>query len=203
MINKWFLGSLLVVLAFIGISLDQTAIPNQEIIIKFSNENVLQESSSEAITLVKSELEKINVSNIKIEEVVNGTLKITYYSEIDVLEVKKIFSKSTLLNQSSLYTSQEEGQDLPFDNEDIENYHLDIFKIQDSNDVDGQTGAIAESKSESTRFSSVNSYAYLKIQGTQSLKNIEKVAYCVGLTCSLSINNTSHKIPEVRAGPIS
>lgn len=203
MINKWFLGSLLVVLAFIGISLDQTAIPNQEIIIKFSNENVLQESSSEAITLVKSELEKINVSNIKIEEVVNGTLKITYYSEIDVLEVKKIFSESTLLNQSSLYTSQEEGQDLPFDNEDIENYHLDIFKIQDSNDLDGQNGAIAESKLESTRFSSVNCYAHLKIQSTQSLKNIEKVAYCVGLTCSLSIDHTSHKIPEVRAGPIS
>lgn len=203
MINKWFLGSLLAVLALIGISLDQTAGPNQEIIIKFSDSNTLQENGYEAVILVRSELEKINVSNINIEEFINGTLKITYYSDLEVREVKKIFSESTVLSQSLLYASQEEDKEHPFDNKNIGDYYLDVFKIQDSNDVDGHTGAIVDYKSDYTRFSRVHGYAYLKAHDIHHQNNVDQIAYQTSETSALTIDNSSYKIPEVRAGPIS
>lgn len=200
--NKWFLGSLIVILAFIGISLEQNIVPNQEIIIKFSQEGISHKTAIEAIARVQSELEKIEASNINIEKSANGILKITYYSDIAVADVKKIFSKSALLGQRIRYTSQNDKENLPPDT-DVENYYLDVFKIQDNNDLDGQMSAISESKSDTTRSSSINGHAYLKKPSTPDKKNIEQVAYQVYFTCALAIDTTSHKIPEVRAGPLS
>ena len=66
--NKWFLSAAIIVLAFLGISLDKRTAVNQELVIQFSNLNVSPDDTEEAITLVKRKLEGLNIENITIHK---------------------------------------------------------------------------------------------------------------------------------------
>jgi hypothetical protein len=100
--NKWYLYTFIIALAILGISLEQNAVPNQEILIKFTTSQNSVHNTQDAIALVKSKLENVDVSNIKVEELADGTLKLSYYSDLDVSEIQKIFGKE---NSSQAYTT--------------------------------------------------------------------------------------------------
>jgi len=88
--NKWYISALIFVLAIVGINLEQVSVPNQEIVLQFIDVEVSLHETQDVIALVKSQLEAVAVDNIKIQDLGNGTLKITYYSDIAVSEIKKI-----------------------------------------------------------------------------------------------------------------
>jgi hypothetical protein len=199
--NKWYISALIFALAIVGISLEQVSVPNQEIVLQFADVEVTLHETQDAIALVKSQLEAIDVDNIKIQELGNGTLKITYYSDVDVSEIKKIFTgeRSLAVDYTSHDTDKEDALLPP--EKDVKSYQLDIYEIQDANDLVGSSGNVLESKSEIIRFSTPDTYASISKQCSEEKNKVEKLAYTVHRNIAIAIDNSSYNIPEVRAGP--
>jgi len=199
--NKWYISALIFVLAIVGINLEQVSVPNQEIVLQFIDVEVSLHETQDVIALVKSQLEAVAVDNIKIQDLGNGTLKITYYSDIAVSEIKKI-----VLGERNLvidYTSQDydkEGTKFPSE-KDLKGYQLDVYEIQEAYDLAGSSGNILESKSEIVRFFTPNAYASTAKQCGKRENKTKKLAYTVHKNIAIAIDDSSYKIPEVRAGP--
>ena len=157
--------------------------------------------TQDAIALVKSQLEAIAVDNIKIQELGNGTLKITYYSDVDVSEIKKIFTGER--NVAVDYTTLDSNkQDTTVPSEkDVKTYQLDIYEIQEANDLVGSSGNVIESKSEIIRFFTPDTYAAISKQCSEGRNKAEKLAYIIHRNTAIAIDGSSYTIPEVRAGP--
>ena len=84
-----------------------------------------------------------------------------------------------------------------------QSYNLDVYEIQKDSDSDWDLNGtyIVELKPEGYRFSNPNIYAF--INEVEVRNSIEKVAYKIHYNIAIAIDNTSHKIPEVRAGPFA
>lgn len=199
--NKWYVSAFIFALAIIGISLEQASVPNQEIVLQFSDLDVTVDETQDAITHIKSQLEALEVDNIQIQESRNGTLKITYYSDIDVSEVKKIFlGKVDVAIDHTLYDFDNKNSEFP-SKEDVKPYQLDVFEIQENIDFAGSSGNVLESKSETIRFFTPDTYASISKQQTEQKNKTEKLAYRVHRNSVIAIDDASYNIPEVRAGP--
>lgn len=200
---KWYLGTFIAVLTLFGASLQQFSVPNQEIVVQFDNEEITLFDTQNTIAIVKKQLQNIGVENIQVYKGDNGKLKITYNSTIDVASIKKILSeeKELKLSYSSLF-DKDGSSKLPSD-KDSNKYQLDVFEIQKSNDnKEDFNGLVIELLSENDRFFNPDVY-FSNIQYQVKVKNgIEKVAYVIYSTISIEIDNSSHNIPEVRAGPV-
>lgn len=198
--NKWYLIAFVVTLAIVGISLEQKEVPNQEIHIQFSDTEAKQDQIQHAVALVKNELNSLKIDNLRIEELANETLKISYYSDVAISDIRKVLSDAIEVGRTDgSYTAYDNSQ-LPFEKE-IAPYHLDIYKIQETKDLNGATSDVLEPKSEATRSSSVKSYATLSKLTLKQQNNTEKIVYNAYTKGAIALNNSSNKIPESRAGP--
>ena len=202
--SKWYISALIIILTLFGaISQQQSTVPNQEIVLQFTNTSITAENTQNTIAIVKKQLQELGVSNIQVKETESGILKITYYSDVDVASIKETFSKENSLILDYTFNNQSEKPlKFPF-NENSISYNLDIYEIQNSNDVEWDLNgtSVVELKAESNRFSNPNIYAF--INAIEITKSIEKVAYKIHYNIAIAIDNTSHKIPEVRAGPLA
>ena len=196
--NKWYISVLILALAILGISLKHTSAPNQEIVIQFSDNEITPSTTQKTIAQVKSQLEAVEVDNIKIQELENGILKISYYSDIDVSEIKKIFSEHVDLTLGG--TTQKKNRQAPSEKE-VQDYQLEVYEIQNNNGLVGSTGIVVDAKSEIIRFFSPDSYATIDVQINEE-KNIQAlVTHKIYETIAIAIYNAEYKIPLVRAGP--
>ena len=198
--NKWYISAFIFTLAILGISLERVNVPNQEIVIQFADIEVTPNETQNAIALVKSQLETVAVDNIKIQELRNGTLKITYYSDVKVSEIKKIFSEGIEIAFNT--TSDKKDTEKPSEKE-LTSYQLDVYEIQNGSDLVGSSGNVLEAKSEIIRFFTPDVYATIGKQSSEEKDKLEKTAYVRYRNNAIAINNTTYKIPEVRAGPIA
>ena len=88
--KKWYIGTLVVLLAVLGIiDREQVTLPNQEIVLQFNDVELASEDTQTTIAIVKEELQNVGVHNFQVKENEKGRLKITYYSEADVIVVKR------------------------------------------------------------------------------------------------------------------
>lgn len=201
--SKGYFSILFVVLALIGISWEHTSKPNQEVVVQFDNEEVSCDEAQNAIAIVKLQLQGIGVENIQVVEEDGGRLKITYYSNVDVAMVKSIISDGEKLTLSHVsFPENEKEPELP-SNRDSVSYELNVSELHKTTDfgVDGD-GFILELKSNHDRYvPPVVYYNHWKID-IRGKNKIEKVAYSLQTSAALLIDNASHNIPEVRAGPI-
>ena len=200
---KWYLNTFILIIAFLGAVLQQFSVPNQEIILQFEGHEISLDETENAIADVKKLLQDIGIKKIKVYKGANGVLKISYFSEVDVVSIKKIFSKEKALKLS--YSSLDFNED-PFKvltKKKSITYQLDVFVIQKSkeNALDSN-GLVIESSTENDRFFNLDFY-YPDLLKELRLKNrIEKVAYNIFGNKSIEIDNASHNIPKVRAGPV-
>ena len=200
--SKGYFSILFVILALIGISWEHTSKPNQEVVVQFTSEDVSCDETQNAIAIVKLQLQGIGVENIQVVEEADGRLKITYYSNVDVAVVKSIISEGEKLSlsDSSLFDNEEQPE-LPASDDSV-SYELNVSELHkrtDSN-VDGD-GFILELKSNHDRYvPSVVYYTHSEID-FRGKNTIERVAYRLHRKTALLIDNASHNIPEVRAGP--
>ncbi|WP_296317223.1 hypothetical protein [Winogradskyella sp. UBA3174] len=196
-------GVLVVLLVFLGTCLEQTTVPNQQIVIQFSDANISSEDAENTIEIVKKQLQSIGVTNIQIGQHESGKLKITYYSRADVERIQTILSKEDsfkFAHQSSSSTSK----DLP-DNRNVKNYELDISEIHNNNNSHINWGfegiQIVELNQKSDRNDNpkVNTSGYQL--NTEHRNTIVNVAIKENSTVAIALAKISYKIPEVRAGP--
>ena len=200
---KWYLNTFILIIAFLGAVLQQFSVPNQEIVLQFEGHEISLDETENAIADVKKLLQDIGIKKIKVYKGANGVLKISYFSQVDVVSIKKIFSKEKALKLS--YSSLDFGENpfkVPTKKKSI-TYQLDVFEIQKSkeNAIDSN-GLVIESSPENDRSFNLDVY-YPDLSKELRLKNrIEKVAYNIFGNKSIEIDNASHNIPKVRAGPV-
>jgi len=199
--KKWYICTLFIAFTLLGyISKEQSALPNQKIVLQFSDATITSSEIENTVTLVKKQLFDLGVDNIQIHKIENNQLKITYYSDADVVSIKRKLSKERSLAIDYSSNSKEQSPKIPSSKE---NYNLDVFKIQDGNDANsGFDGKVAiEPKIESDRYSNPNVHFSVCSVTENEINTYTQVAYKVNTNIAIAIDNTSYKIPEVRAGP--
>ena len=202
--SKWYIPVLIIALAYFGISKEISTRPNQEIVVQFDANSVSIDEAQCAVSEITNQLKRIGVADVKVSELQDGKLKVTYYSTIDVVIIKNLFYKQNKLRlDDTAFTKKDNSSKIPFSN-DSNNYRLDVIKIQKDYGLDlGFNGLPVELKSVKDQY--VNQVVSLATTDANlSLKNnFEIVAYKNYRNVSLLIDTSSHKIPEVRAGPLS
>ena len=203
--SKWHISILIIALTFLGVvnQQQQTSVPNQEIVLQFTNVEISAEKTQNTIAIVKKQLQNIGVSKIQVVEKEKGKLKITYYSDANVAIVKESLLKERELKLNYTVSNEsEKHQKLPLDNDAI-SYNLDVYEIQNANDLHlGFDGFVIEQKTESDRLLIPNVYVPFIGIDERKINNSVKVASKSWRTIEIAIDNHSYKIPEVRAGPL-
>jgi hypothetical protein len=201
--SRWYISILIITLTFLGsiASTQQVATPNQEIVLQFSSENVSPQDTLNAITSVKQQLEFAGVNAIKVQTLQGGQLKITYFSNSDVEDIKTLLSKECALDLG--YVSQGNNQSNTPSEEKSIKYNFDVYEIQQADNISDLEGKLAlEPKAENDRIFNPNVLISAKEIDIDAKENIEKIAYKLSRTIAIAIDNHSYKIPEVRAGPV-
>ena len=101
--SKWYFGTLFLLFACYFALNQQVSIPNQEIVLEFSDAKINKEEVKNTITDVKEKLLNVGATNIKVLETENGTLKISYFSLVNIDNIKDVLlnKNKIALNQSS------------------------------------------------------------------------------------------------------
>ena len=190
---KWYISTLFLILIYFGGFQEQISIPNQEIVLEFIDAEINQKDINKTILDVQEKLLKIGVSNIKIQENKEGSLKISYYSAVQVKDIKEALSQ-----KNQLILNQESDDD----NNGSSDYNLDIYKLSNDSDISNLDDKfIFEIKTISDRF--ITNYNHAFVKGI----NIHKANLLFETTYKAYKNNpfiedyTSYQKPEVRAGP--
>ena len=200
---KWYLSIFVLIVAFLGAGLQQFSAPNQEIVLQFEDKAISLVETENAIANIKKQLQDIGVEKIQVYKGANGVLKISYFSEIDVVSIKKIFSKEKALKLSySLLDFGEGSSKMPSKNKS-NTYQLDVFEIQKSNGNEGDSnGLVVELLPEHDRYFNPDVYYSTLVYELRFKNKIEKVAYIIYSNRFIEIDNSSYNTPEVRAGPV-
>lgn len=198
---RWYIAFLVAILSFFGsISQDEQAtIPNQEIVLEFDDTSIDASVQEHTIAFVKQQLQAIGSTDIEVQEIENGLLKISYFSETTVETIKSLLAADKLesLNVSDNTTDRP----VPSQESDVE-YRLDVYEIQQSyelSDVEGQM--TFETKWERDRSIHSNHNFLNSEDSDPQLAHNSSVAFKVNTNVTIAIENRSRAIPEVRAGP--
>jgi hypothetical protein len=205
MIARWCISTFIFLLTLFGVvSQQQMVIPNQEIVLQFTDVELTSDDAKQTILIVRAQLEALGVENIQVKAQENGKLKISYYCDADISSIKNSFAEAHHLALD--YQSNKQGKEsskLPSE-ENNTFYNINVYEIQfgsDSGwDFDGAFTLEVEVKSD--RFIDPNVTFSAASINLNNSKNITKVAYRVCRTISIEIGDALHTIPEVRAGPI-
>ena len=204
--SRWYISVLIIILTLLGgvASQQQVCLPNQEIVLQFTDNEVTTDETLNAITIIKQQLLDIGVDNIQVAEQEDGQLKITYYSNIDVVRIKKLLSTDNDLDFNSKPYKKRNKPVKPSSNENLLSYNLDVYEIHNGNTGASDLGGklALEQKPENIRFFNPNFYVPFNEVIAKENDKILKVAYIFQRNIAIAINNTPHKIPEVRAGPL-
>ncbi len=202
--KRWFFFGLVVALAFFGMSLEQTAVPNQEIVVQFNADSTSSDDAQQAISEITAQLKSIGVTDVQVSEMLDGKLKVIYYSTKDVAVIKNLFNKQDNLHLGyTAFNNKDGSSKTPFGN-DSNTYKLEVVKIQKDDGSDlGFHGLPVEIKSLKDQYLN-QFYSFGNAEINFDLKNsIEREIGKNYQNIVLSKDNSSHKIPEVRAGPLS
>ena len=204
---KWYVTVALIFIAVLGSVLgqQQTTIPNQEIVLQFSNEDISVTDSQHTIAIVEQELQRIGVAYIHVSEQEDGRLVISYYSKIDVESIKKMLSTQKEL-ALGFVSSDKNKKPLHFPSKDTSiRYNLDVYEIQDGQNSFSNLGGkcAVELKSGQQRFLNPNFYIPTEAQYLVVSAQLLKANFSFQRYVAIAKDYRSHKIPEVRAGPLS
>ncbi len=198
---RWYIAFLVAILSFFGsISQDEQAtIPNQEIVLEFDDATLNSELQEHTVAYVKQQLHDAGSTKIKVQELGNGLLKISYFSDSAVEDIKALLESGDSKSIALANTTNEKRT--PFEDKDID-YRLDVYEIQQSyelSDIEGQM--TFETKWERDRSIHSNHNFINPDHNDQQIVYNIIVAYKARVDVAIAIDDRSREIPEVRAGP--
>lgn len=204
---KWYLSVALLFIAVLGgvLGQQQTTLPNQEIVLQFTNEDISLHEAQHTIGIVEQQLQSIGVAFIEVSEQEDGRLVISYYSKTNVESIKKMLSTQKEL-ALGFVSSDDNKKPLQFPSKDTSTgYNLDVYEIQDGSTSFSNLGGkcAVELKSDQQRFLNPNFYIPAEDVNLVDSEQILKVNFSFQRYIAIANNYRSHKIPEVRAGPLS
>lgn len=200
--TKWYACALLSIFIFLAAIQENTCVPNQEIVLEFVNLNTTEKDIDKTIFNVTERLVEAGASNINVQETENGALKISYFSIVNVANIKKKLLKNNVLDgNDNPFKDQEENYPLS-DNES--NYNINVYELSQESEISDFDGnSILEIKYDSHRYTNTQTFASINTILENKANNLFKIAYRLNKKRLIIADNTSNKIPEVRAGPFS
>uniref|UniRef100_UPI0040492C5C hypothetical protein n=1 Tax=Gelidibacter sp. TaxID=2018083 RepID=UPI0040492C5C len=200
--TKWYISTFIIVFTLLGICHTNISLPNQEIIVEFNDDKVTNDQSQNAIASIKQQLQDFGVDNIQVRQVSNGNFRIVYHSSVAVESIKMALSSSENLTKdisSFNLNHQKQSSD-----NNQKHYNLDVYEIQGISVDYDLTGTLTlETKYVYDRFVNSNDYSNVVDVNETIEDETLQIEFNRNRAIVLAIENTSHTIPEVRAGPIS
>ena len=196
---KWCISTLLIILALLGLSQEQTKPSNQQILLQFIDVELASETAhDEVLTAITKRLKVLGIEAIEIIENDGKQVSIRYYSDVDALSVKKFLTQK---NHLSLTYDDEVPFDFP--KEQLpEKYNLVVSDLhqQADNGLSLNGNLVLIHKQDYKRFSNP---VILQYNNAIVFKQdtIVNVSFKINRNIAIAIDNTSQTIPEVRAGP--
>jgi len=199
---KMHLGIIALLVVLLGTYLEQSNVPNQQIVVQFSDKSIASQLSDETIKIVSKELIQLGAENIQIGEQKGGKVKITYFSSQDVKHIQVKLSAINAL-KFSLTSDKSTPKKLPAKG-GIKDYFLDVSEIENNNDTNwGFKGVlVVEQSQKSDRLFNIK-FECATGSLISKYHNLEVAnAFQINSSIENAINTFSHKIPETRAGPL-
>ena len=200
--TKWYLRSFVILVVLIGLTLEQIAQPNQQIVVEFAGDSISLSNAQNTIAVVTNKLQAIGAKSIKVKQGANGVLTISYYSTIDTEAVKGMLSSNKeVLEGVASNDSSPKNQAPPFDTSSV--YKLDVYEIQQQYNIKPDlNGLVLTFEGKTHRYFIAKVYG--AIGGNQNAQQniITTVSLIAQGAVSLLLTEFSYKIPQVRAGPI-
>ena len=196
---KLHLGVVMLLLMFLGTYIEHNLVPNQQIVIQFSNHQITSEEANSAAEALKQQLKDIGAKKLDIGEFNSGQLTITYYSDTDVMRIQKVLTDDDLVLDYSL-ENESNDKSIP---EKEELYKFNVSEIQDSpiNNWDFEGTLVTELNHKSDR------YYFPKVKSSatkEELNTKSKILYSrftISSVFQIHKGKFAYQIPEVRAGP--
>lgn len=200
---RFYITGLIIALAFCGTGLDQsTTDPNQEIVVRFSTNSISAVDAKGAICEITAQLNAIGVENVHVSDVVDGKVKVTYFSTLDVIVIKNLLYRHNKLDLSdTAFDDPNDSSDFPFSN-NPNTYKFEVIKIQNDIASDfGFQGLLIESKSIGDQYLKPRLSITASEINFNPKDNFHSVDPMIYTNVPVFISHIEHKIPEVRAGP--
>ena len=200
--TKWYLRSFVILVVLIGLTLEQIAQPNQQIVVEFAGDSISLSNAQNTIAAVTNKLQDIGAKSIKVKQGANGVLTISYYSTIDTEAVKGMLSsKKEVLEGVASNDSSPKNQAPPFDTSSV--YKLDVYEIQQQYDIKPDlNGLVLTFEGKTHRYFIAKVYGAIGGNQIAQQNKITTVSFIAQGAVSLVLTDFSYKIPQVRAGPI-
>lgn len=200
---KWYIGALIAVVSYFVVEQQSNDVPNQEIVLTFS-ESYSSIDYEQAITGVTKQLEEIGAEQVAISENENGSLKVSYYSSLALKNVKNHLFEVSIVNGFSTSLKFKNNTSEGPSSNDFVDYQIDIYEISDDivSGMDHEGKSYFELKQDFNRGSQVHSSTLSKAP-TSSINVLVSVAEKVNNEVQLAFPTISFQIPQVRAGPVS
>ena len=194
--SKWYASTLFLLLFILfGAFQEKGTTPNQEIVLEFVDTQINKKNIENTISDIKEKLLDVGVENIVIQETKDGTLTISYFSTFNVQKVKEALAKQHLF---ALHKKQDKNQN----NNSSSKYNIDIHELTNETNISSlEDKFIFEIKYSSDRFTTNNTLASLRNLEVNKANQLYKTAYKTNKNNLFFKDHTSHKEPEVRAGP--
>ncbi len=200
--TKWYLRSFLILVVLVGLTLEQIAQPNQQIVVEFAGDNISLSNAQKTLAAVTNKLQAIGAKSIKVEQSASGVLTISYYSTIDTEAVKGMLSSNKeALEGVASDSSFPNKQVPPFDTSSV--YKLDVYEIQQQYDIKPDlNGLVLTFEGKTHRYFIAKVYGAIGGNQIAQQNKITTVSFIAQGAVSLLLTEFSYKIPQVRAGPI-
>jgi hypothetical protein len=200
--TKWYLRSFVILVVLIGLTLEQIAQPNQQIVVEFAGDSISLSNAQNTIAAVTNKLQAIGAKSIKVKQGANGVLTISYYSTIDTEAVKGMLSSNKeVLEGVASNDSSPKNQAPPFDTSSV--YKLDVYEIQQQYDIKPDlNGLVLTFEGKTHRYFIAKVYGAIGGNQIAQQNKITTVSFIAQGAVSLVLTDFSYKIPQVRAGPI-
>ena len=200
--TKWYLRSFVILVVLIGLTLEQIAQPNQQIVVEFAGDSISLSNAQNTIAAVTNKLQDIGAKSIKVKQGANGVLTISYYSTIDTEAVKGMLSSNKeVLEGVASGSSSPKNQAPPFDTSSV--YKLDVYEIQQQYDIKPDlNGLVLTFEGKTHRYFIAKVYGAIGGNQIAQQNKITTVSFIAQGAVSLILTDFSYKIPQVRAGPI-
>ncbi len=200
--TKWYLRSFVILVVLIGLTLEQIAQPNQQIVVEFAGDSISLSNAQNTIAAVTNKLHDIGAKSIKVKQGANGVLTISYYSTIDTEAVKGMLSSNKeVLEGVASNDSSPKNQAPPFDTSSV--YKLDVYEIQQQYDIKPDlNGLVLTFEGKTHRYFIAKVYGAIGGNQNAQQNKITTVSLIAQGAVSLLLTEFSYKIPQVRAGPI-
>ena len=188
---KRYIFSLVLSLTLLGVIQHfQTPEANQEIVLQFSSSS--SEDVEQSLSSISQTLEQLDAETIAVSSDKDGFYRITYHSDSEIKENKKFISNQVEVTYGNSKTSDK-------------GYDFDVFKLEKGTtktwDFDGHRVQTLNLKSDRSFTPDVLSFSTVA-KDKRVLLDVNPILsenrYIV-----FTSDNTSHNIPEVRAGPLS